>query len=84
MLKKTTKPEFWPGYPYLKHANVLVENEVNLKTVYLPKYGFEAIDRVAISAWQKVGCRVVPVRGFAISAMYGGSLRCCAKVIRRN
>lgn len=73
-----------PGYPCLTYNNVLVEHESGRRTVYLPQYGLGALDRAARAAWRRAGCRVVPIEGFAISAMYGGSLRCCVKVLDRD
>ena len=71
-------------YPCLTYSNVLIENSWREKTVYLPQYGWPTMDRGALQVWQKLGYRVVPVGGLTISSMYGGSLRCCAKVLQRR
>ncbi|MFH1730091.1 MAG: hypothetical protein ABIF82_00390 [Planctomycetota bacterium] len=42
------------------------------------------MDKAAREAWAKIGCRAVGVKGLAISSMYGGSLRCCVKVLQRR
>ena len=73
-----------PGYPQLTYNNVLLESAAGERTVYLPQYGWEALDAAAREAWQAAGWRVVPVHGLEISAMYGGSLRCCVKVLERT
>jgi len=52
--------------------------------MYLPQYGFEAMDGEARWAWEEIGCQVVAVEGLATSAMYGGALRCCVKVLERS
>lgn len=71
-------------YPFLSYSNVLVEMRHNQPLVYLPHYGFEAMDQAALRAWDELGFQVKPVPGFATSAMYGGGLRCCTKVLLRN
>jgi len=76
--------DFQPDYPCLTYNNVLIETEGGAPTVYLPLYGWPAMDSAAVEAWQKLGCRVVPVEGFAVCSMYGGSLRCCVKVLSRR
>jgi len=73
-----------PGYPVLTYNNVLTESLSEGRIVFLPQYGWEAVDRAGRDAWQKLGYKVVPVGNFAVSALYGGSLRCCVKVLRRN
>ncbi|MGC8862562.1 MAG: hypothetical protein ACP5R5_07275 [Armatimonadota bacterium] len=77
-------PDMQAGYPCLTYNNVLIEDDSAHRIVYLPQYGLAALDRAASDAWRRLGWRVVPVQGFAISAMYGGSLRCCAKVLERQ
>src|SRR5690606_25258427 len=39
-------------YPMLTYNNVLVEDRDGERTVYLPQYGFEALDRAGREAWQ--------------------------------
>lgn len=77
-----------PGYPQITYNNVLLENYrergSRIRVVYLPQYGWEQFDRVGREVWEKLGYRVVPVPGFAVSAMYGGALRCSAKVLARS
>lgn len=72
-----------PGYPYLTYNNVLLERVDGRRTVYLPQYGWPAFDDQARTVWEETGFDVVPVKGLAITAMYGGSLRCCVKVLER-
>lgn len=71
------------AYPCLTYNNVLMEVGTDGHTVYLPQYGWPAFDQAAVKAWQDAGYRVVRVEGLAVSSMYGGSLRCCAKVLKR-
>jgi hypothetical protein len=73
------------GYPTLTYNNVLVEkNPSGHTTIYLPQYGWDAMDRAGREAWQKLAEKVVPVGNFAVSALHGGSLRCCVKVLKRE
>lgn len=51
---------------------------------YVPAYGWAPIDDAARQAWEWIGFDVVPVRGLVASAIHGGSLRCCVKVLRRT
>ncbi|HAY82398.1 MAG TPA: hypothetical protein DCY79_21530 [Planctomycetaceae bacterium] len=73
-----------PTYPFLTYANVLTEKRNDQLQVYLPQYGFKQLDDVARRTWRELGYQVHPVSGFATSAMYGGAMRCCTKVLQRN
>ena len=73
-----------PKYPFLSYSNVLTELRQNQQYVYLPQYGFEKLDEAAQQVWQALGFQVNPVPGFSTSAMYGGGLRCCTKVLLRD
>ncbi len=73
-----------PGYPLLTYNNVLMERGDDRRIVYLPSYGFAALDEAAARSWGDAGWTVRVVEGLAISAMYGGSLRCCIKVLERS
>ena len=57
---------------------VIAEQEV-----YLPRYGWAAMDEAGQSAWQALGFETHSIDGLAISAMYGGALRCSIKVLER-
>ena len=72
-----------PGYPQLTYNNVLMETTPAGKTVYLPGYGWKALDDAAAAAWRAQNYEVVRVPGFATNAMYGGALRCSVKVLQR-
>ena len=72
------------GYPCLTYNNVLMETLPDRRVVYLPQYGWPAMDAAARAAWEKIGCEVVGVDGLATSAISGGSLRCCVKVLKRQ
>lgn len=72
------------SYPCLTYNNVLTETVGEKRIVYLPQYGWKAMDAAARKAWQEAGYEVVGVEGLATSAMYGGSLRCCTKVLARD
>ena len=78
----------WEGessqYPFLSYNNVLTELRDDQAIVYLPQYGFEAIDRAARDSWEQLGFDVQTIGGFSTSAMYGGALRCCTKVLLRD
>lgn len=73
-----------PRYPEMTYNNVLLEREGGKDIVYLPQYGWAALDEAARQAWEGLGYAVRPVGGLAISATYGGSLRCCVKVLARG
>jgi len=63
---------------------VLLEMTDGRRTVYVPQYDWPDLDEAARTAWAKLGFEVRPIRGFAVSAMCGGSLRCCVKVLSRD
>jgi len=73
-----------PEYPCLTYNNVLVETRDGRPTVYVPQYGWPAFDDAARAAWTKLGYQVRKVPGLTTSAMYGGSLRCCVKILERG
>ena len=72
-----------PTYPEITYNNVLMENVDGQSIVYLPQYGWQTFDEAAGKAWADLGFEVRPIDGLTISAMYGGSLRCCIKVLAR-
>lgn len=72
------------GYPCLTYNNVVVEDHPAGRTVYLPRYGLLSLDEAAGGVWRRLGYDVKTVTGLTISAMYGGSLRCCLKVVARD
>ena len=71
------------AYPMLTYNNVIVEADAAGRRVYLPRYGWPAMDDAAREAWAKLGFAVRPIDGLTISAMYGGALRCSVKVLAR-
>lgn len=73
-----------PGYPFLTYNNVLIQQDQGVRTVFLPQYGLARLDATAVAVWEELGFFVVPIDGFATSAMYGGGMRCCTKVLLRN
>ena len=73
-----------PGYPFLTYNNVLLEQRNGQAIVYLPQYGLRSFDAAAAKCWTDLGYEVKPIEGFATSSMYGGSLRCCTKVLSRR
>jgi hypothetical protein len=73
-----------PGYPFITFNNVLIETNSGAPVVYLPQYGCTALDLAGVDYWKKIGFSVKTIPGFATSAMYGGSLRCCTKVLLRK
>lgn len=72
------------AYPMLTYNNVLLENGPEGDVVYLPKYGWPAMDTAAAQAWQKAGFKARTIEGLTISAMYGGALRCSVKVLEKT
>jgi hypothetical protein len=73
-----------PGYPQLTYNNVLLHSTDATRTVYLPAYGWAALDDAGAEAWRDQGYEVVQIPGFATNAMYGGALRCSVKVLFRG
>jgi hypothetical protein len=71
------------AFPMLTYNNVLVEEDAIGSRVYLPRYGWPALDEGARRAWEAVGFTTRPIDGLTISAMYGGALRCAVKVLAR-
>lgn len=82
--RSDARSSYGPGYPMLTYNNVLAERAGNVRTVYLPRYGFRMLDQAAARVWRDLGWRVQAVGGLTISAMHRGSLRCCVKVLRRE
>ena len=72
------------NFPFLTYNNVLIETRSGQKIVYLPQYGLDILDQHAVNIWSGLGFTVIPVNGVTTSAMYGGSLRCCTKVLLRE
>jgi len=70
-------------YPMLTYNNVLIEDDIEGKIVYLPRYGWPAMDDAASEIWEELGFSPRPIEGLTISAMYGGALRCSVKVVGR-
>lgn len=71
------------GYPMLTYNNVLLAEDGGGKRVYLPRYGWAAMDAAATHVWEALGFATRTIDGFTISAMYGGALRCSVKVLAR-
>jgi N-dimethylarginine dimethylaminohydrolase len=78
-----TGDRFRAGYPMLTYNNVLIEDDTDGKIVYLPSYGWDALDAAAARAWRSIGFAPRPIEGLVTSAMYGGALRCAVKVLAR-
>lgn len=72
------------AYPMLTYNNVLLAQAADGNRVYLPRYGWSAMDAAAQRAWQALGFDPTPVDGLTISSMYGGALRCAVKVLARD
>lgn len=71
-------------YPMLTYNNTLIERRDDALRVYLPRYGWPAMDEAAENAWRDAGFVTQSVAGLTISAMYGGALRCSVKVLERE
>ena len=67
----------------MTYNNVLIEEARDGKTVYLPRYGWPAMDEAASRVWEEQGFAPRAIEGLTISAMYGGALRCSVKVLER-
>lgn len=76
--------QYKAGYPQITYNNVLLEVIENRQVVYLPQYGWPALDNAARKAWENVGYEIIAIGNFSTSAMYGGALRCCVKVLQRE
>jgi hypothetical protein len=72
------------AYPMLTYNNVIIEADATGRRVYLPRYGWPAMDDAAREAWTALGFAARPIDGLTISAMYGGALRCSVKVLSRK
>jgi hypothetical protein len=72
------------AYPMLTYNNVIIEADQAGQRVYLPRYGWPAMDDAAREAWAALGFAVQSIDGLTISAMYGGALRCAVKVLARG
>jgi len=83
-LETETEDKPAPAFPFMSYNNVLTESVANLSIVYLPQYGIAELDTAAIECWEQNGFEVRPIEGFQTSAMHGGALRCCTKVLLRE
>jgi len=72
------------AYPMLTYNNVLLETGAGGDIVFLPKYGWPAMDNAAEEAWRAAGFETRTIEGLTISAMYGGALRCSVKVLEKS
>lgn len=72
------------AFPFMSYNNVLTETVANRSIVYLPQYGIAELDSAATQYWEGNGFTVRPIKGFQTSAMHGGALRCCTKVLLRE
>ena len=71
-----------PAGPF--EAAQVLEADEDGQRVYLPRYGWPAMDDAAQDAWAALGFATRPIDGLTISAMYGGALRCAVKVLARG
>ena len=81
--KKNEASRMQATYPMLTYNNVLLEVDAGRRRVYLPRYGWPAMDEAAVNAWQALGFEPRTIDGLTISAMYGGALRCSVKVLEK-
>ncbi len=72
------------NYPFLTYNNVLLEERNGTSVVYLPQFDCPTLDNAAAERWAEMGFKVKTISGFSTSAMYGGALRCCTKVLLRK
>lgn len=78
------EPTTRAAYPMLTYNNVLIEDELGGRIVYLPRFGWPAMDDAAEKAWTELGFEPHAIEGLTISAMYGGALRCSVKVLAKS
>jgi hypothetical protein len=74
--------------PYLTYNNCIQENYIDesgkqIKKVYLPLYGMEPLDKIAVNTYEKFGYEVVPLDMAAITILEG-AIRCSAYPIDRT
>jgi N-dimethylarginine dimethylaminohydrolase len=74
--------------PYLTYNNCLQENYTDengkqIKKVYLPLYGMEPLDKMALDTYKNFGYEVVPLDMAAITILEG-AIRCSAYPIDRE
>jgi hypothetical protein len=67
----------------ISYNNVLIDNQGDTRTVYLPVYQIPALDRVAADIYCELGFKVVEVD---VSTVYewGGAVRCLVNVTQRS
>ncbi len=74
--------------PYLTYNNCMMEvyrgeNGEMVRKVYLPTYGCDPLDRIAIEMYQRNGFEVVPLEMAAISKLEG-AIRCSTYAVERD
>ncbi|HPZ06869.1 MAG TPA: hypothetical protein PL110_02030 [Candidatus Eremiobacteraeota bacterium] len=74
--------------PYLTYNNCIQENYIDdsgehIKKVYLPLYGMDPLDEIAVETYEKFGYEVIPLDMSAITILEG-AIRCSAYPIDRS
>lgn len=67
----------------ITYNNVLIDNQGDTRTVYMPVYQIPALDRVASAIYCELGFRVVEVDVSAVHE-WGGAVRCLVNVTQRS
>jgi hypothetical protein len=74
--------------PYLTYNNCIQENYTDdngkqVKKVYLPTYGCEPLEKIAMAAYEREGFQVVPLKMAAVSILEG-AIRCSSYPLART
>ncbi|MEQ8224769.1 MAG: hypothetical protein ABRQ37_20795, partial [Candidatus Eremiobacterota bacterium] len=74
--------------PYLTYNNCIQENYIDdsgkhVKKVYLPLYGMDPLDKIAVNTYEKFGYEVIPLDMAAITILEG-AIRCSAYPVDRT
>lgn len=69
--------------PYLTYNNCMQEVYGDVRKVYLPTYGCEPLDKMAVETYQRNGFEVVPLEMAAISKLEG-AIRCSTYAVERE
>ncbi len=78
-LPALTKGNSW----MVTYNNVLIDDQGQTRTVYMPTYGIPALDEAAREVYESLGFRVCPIDASRISRL-GGAIRCMANVTLRR
>ncbi len=74
--------------PYVTYNNCIQENYVDdngtgVKKVYLPTFGCEPLEKIALAAYEREGFEVIPLKMAAVSILEG-AIRCSSYPLART